>query len=66
METISFGSKDLKIAGSNILRLISKAINVNTFCITSINDSRSYFMNVLNRHTELAKEGTIISVYDAY
>jgi hypothetical protein len=57
---------DLKEAGDNILQLISKIINVNTFCVTSIDEKNSYFISVLNRKEQLAEAGVTISVYDAY
>ncbi|MBM7662673.1 hypothetical protein JOC85_003483 [Bacillus mesophilus] len=59
-------TKDLEIAGQNILKLVSKLINVNTFCITSISETESYFITVLNRHIELASAGTLIPVTEAY
>jgi hypothetical protein len=56
----------LEEAGDNILHLISKMINVNTFCVTSIDETSSNFLCVLNRKEKLAEAGTVISVYDAY
>lgn len=56
----------LKEAGDNILQLISRMIQVNTFCISNIDESNSYFLSVLNRGEKLAEQGGKISVYEAY
>ncbi|MBM6616263.1 hypothetical protein [Bacillus suaedaesalsae] len=56
----------LEEAGDNILQLISRMVHVNTFCITSIDETSSYFISVLNQKEILAEAGIKISVYDAY
>ncbi|WP_204524743.1 hypothetical protein [Litchfieldia alkalitelluris] len=57
---------NLEESGSYILNLVEKFINVNTFCITSINQSNSYFISVFNRTETIASSGVTLSVYDAY
>lgn len=57
---------DLEEAGNYILNLVEKFINVNTFCITSIDQSNSYFISVFNRNETIASSGVTLSVYDAY
>jgi hypothetical protein len=57
---------NLEEAGDSILQLISKMINVNTFCITTIDETNSHFISVLNQNEVLAESGVMISVYDAY
>ncbi|QOR68302.1 hypothetical protein IM538_09460 [Cytobacillus suaedae] len=56
----------LEEAGDYILNMVEKFINVNTFCITSINETNSYFVSVFNRSDQIASSGVTISVYEAY
>ncbi|WP_246942976.1 hypothetical protein [Bacillus pinisoli] len=59
-------SSDLKVAGRNILKLISKNIKVNTFCVIRVSKTESHFINVLNRQVQLATEDAKINVYDTF
>ncbi|MBP1941869.1 hypothetical protein J2Z26_001611 [Bacillus luteolus] len=56
----------LEEAGDYILNMVEKFIDVNTFCITSINETSSYFVSAFNRSDQIASSGITISVYEAY
>jgi hypothetical protein len=59
-------TKDLEIAGENILKIISKVIKVNTFCMIKVDHKESFFINVINHEAQLATKKAIVPVYESY
>ena len=56
---------NLKEAADSVLKVLHKVINVDIFCVTSIEDTNSYFISVFNRHEELIHAGNTILLYEA-
>jgi hypothetical protein len=53
-------------AADDILQMVSKFIDVNTLCVTSVDQKNSIFIGAFNRKESLVEKGTSISLYDAY
>jgi hypothetical protein len=53
-------------AADDILQMMSKFIDVNTLCVTSVDQKNSIFIGAFNRKESLVEKGTSISLYDAY
>jgi hypothetical protein len=57
---------NLEEAADDILHMVSKFIDVNTLCVTRVDQKNSIFIGAYNRKGSLVEKGTSITLYDAY
>jgi hypothetical protein len=66
IESNLYKYNNVEEAADGILHMMSKFIDVNTLCVTSVEQKHSIFIGAFNRKNPLVEKGTNLSLYDAY